>query len=107
MDVAQHCGMAAGGLDAQNKTFERYLLFIMNRWKRIFFSQQEQADIGIISPGKKVVDSPALDTFELDQVLDHLYTVLLPSKVGPDDACGPFQPGVLWFCDNLLLQWNC
>lgn len=77
--------------------------------KYFFFSQWEQTGIGIISPGKKVVVSPALDTFkvELDGVLGHLYTVLLSSKVGPDDAWGSFQPGILWFCDYVLLQWNC
>lgn len=34
------------------------------------------------------MDFPTLDTFkvELDRVLGHLYIMLLPSKVGPDDA---------------------
>lgn len=37
VDAAQCCGMAAGGLEAQSKTFERYLILTMSRWKRIFF----------------------------------------------------------------------
>lgn len=41
-----------------------------------------------MSPGKKFVDSPTLDTLkvELDRVLGHLYTGLLPGKFGSDDA---------------------
>lgn len=104
VDAAQCCGMAAGGLEAQSKTFERYLILTMSRWKRIFFF--------FLTENKQVLEWPPqgrkwLDTFkvELDWVLGRLYTVVLPSKVGPDDAWGPLL--YLVFCDNVLLQWNC